>query len=100
MAYFVEKLHFAVKLSLVCFCYYYCDGVDLALEDGCCLGKAVGCCLFGCKFDAGLLNCIGFEILSSYNDVCWLVEMRAHQSESFMETILQHDTCIELNISI
>ena len=46
-----------VQLYFVCFC---CDG--FALVDCCCCWNEVGCCWFGCRFDAALLNYNDFQI--------------------------------------
>ena len=47
------------------------------------LGEGVvGCCLFDCKFDDGLLSHMGFEILNLYNGADLKGEMRLYQSET------------------
>jgi hypothetical protein len=58
----------------------YDDDVDyheIYLGEG-----VVGCCLFDCKFDDGLLSHMGFEILNLYNGVDSKGEMRLYQSWS------------------
>ena len=47
------------------------------------LGEVVvGCCLFGCKFDDGLLSHMDFEILNLCNGAGLKGEMRNYQSEN------------------
>ena len=64
------------------------DDGDVGCFHGRYLGEElVGCCLFGYKFDVGLLNHMDFEILNWYNGACLKGVSWMYQSEIYMNVL-------------